>query len=101
MHAKSTGKIGQHNRQDRVARLLFPLTFYPYSIAYIFLVSPSSLAISFVPVLTNERLSFICKHGNNRYCHAGIAGQKKSRRYNKKKVEDTTGTATLEALPLT
>jgi hypothetical protein len=28
-------------------------------------------------VLTNERLSFICKHVNNRYCHAGRGGKKK------------------------
>ena len=67
MHEKSTGKIGQQHRQDRVAKLLFALTlilvvspFFNEVSPTFFLVISSSMAISVFAVLTNERLSFIC-----------------------------------------
>ena len=67
MDEKSTGKIGQQHRQDRVAKLLFALTFILIISPFFndvsptfFLVISSSLAISVFDGLTNERLSFIC-----------------------------------------
>jgi hypothetical protein len=61
MHEKSTGRIVQQNRQDFVARLLFfpDLFFLMVSPTFVLVIS-SSLAISVVNMLPNERLSFIC-----------------------------------------
>jgi hypothetical protein len=66
---------------DEPLPLLLIIYRWLYHLRFV-LVSSSSLTMSVVNVLTNERLLFIYNHVNNKYCHAGRGVKNKSRRYN-------------------